>query len=179
MDFCYGSHHNSLWKYIDAIYGLNLRYDNSTLAIEERKNFLIDKKIGIFDIVERCTRDQVDASDLGMKDVELRDLLGNLEEYRNVKLLMFIGGRSKNGPEYFFRKHAREYGIKLEPVSEISSKQYSFRIGDREIRTVSLISSSGAANISIASSSAYKKIKLEQPNFTPFDYRVMQYREFL
>lgn len=34
VDFCYGSYYNSLWLFIDKIYNLNLRYDNSEEAIE-------------------------------------------------------------------------------------------------------------------------------------------------
>ncbi len=40
VDFCYGSYYNSLWLFIDKIHNLNLRYDNSQEAIEERKQFL-------------------------------------------------------------------------------------------------------------------------------------------
>ena len=36
VDFCYGSYYNSLWSFIDKIHNLNLRYDNSKEAIEER-----------------------------------------------------------------------------------------------------------------------------------------------
>lgn len=179
VDFCYGSHHNSLWKYIDAIYDLKLTYDNSDLAVRERKTFLIESRIGVFDIVEQCTRERIDASDLGMTDVVLRDLIGSLNDFPRVKLLMFIGGRSKNGPEYFFRKHARDYDIRLKTISDRTPRQHAFMIGSREIRTVSLTSSSGAANISIASSPEYKEIRAKYPDFSPFDYRVMQYKEFL
>lgn len=40
VDFCYGSYYNSLWLYLDKIHNLNLRYDNSIRAIEQRKAFL-------------------------------------------------------------------------------------------------------------------------------------------
>ena len=179
VDFCYGSHHNSLWKYIDVIYELKLRYDNSVEAVDERQRFLIDKRIGIFDIVGSCTRDRIDASDLGMKNVELRDLIGALTEYRNVRQLLFIGGNTKNGPEYFFRKHARQNGISLEVVSTSTPRQHRFILEGRMIHTVSLTSSSGAANISIGSNPDFKEIKSRNPDFTPFDFRVRQYSRFL
>ena len=41
VDFCYGSYYNSLWLFIDKIHNLNLRYDNSNEAIEERKTSVI------------------------------------------------------------------------------------------------------------------------------------------
>ena len=179
VDFCYGSYHNSLWKYIDVIYELGLRYDNSVDAVEERKTFLIENKIGVFDIVQACSRNKIDASDLGMSKVELRDLIGALSEYKNVTQLLFIGGNTKNGPEYFFRKHAREKGITLDVISTRTPRQHSFEWEGREILTTSLTSSSGAANISIGSNPDYKKWKASNPEFTPFDFRVKQYAQFL
>ena len=117
VDFCYGSYYNSLWLYIDKIHNLNLRYDNSNKAIEERKQFLIKHKIGVCDIVESAERDKIDASDLGMKNIKLRDIIGYLKRFPKIDTLLFTGGNSKNGPEYFFRKHLKDYNLKLEVVS--------------------------------------------------------------
>ena len=202
VDFCYGSHYNSLWLYIDKIHELKLRYDNSDEAIIERKQFLIKNKIGVCDIVESAEREKIDASDLGMQNIKLRNLIGYLKEFPNVDTLLFIGGNSKNGPEYFFRKHIKEYNLKLELVSneiprihqfqlpdmsnqgealhnnEISQSLYSFRNDKRIIKTVSLTSSSGSANRAIGSNPLYKQLKAKNPKFNTFDFRVMQYREF-
>ena len=94
VNFCYGSCHNSLWTYIDKIHGLNLRYDNSQEAIDERKKFLVDNKIGICDIVERAMREKIDASDLGMKQIVLRDVIAQLICYPNIETLIFTGGEA-------------------------------------------------------------------------------------
>ncbi|MBT8266064.1 MAG: uracil-DNA glycosylase family protein [Bacteroidia bacterium] len=179
VDFCYGSCHNSLWRYIDKIHGLNLTYDNSTEAIEERKQFLIKNKIGICDIVERAERDKIDASDLGMKNIVLRDLIGFLKQFPNVNTLLFIGGRSKNGPEYFFRKQLKQYDISLKVIDDTMPRIHEFAVDKRPVKTVSLISSSGAANLSIGSNQEYKRIKAKDKAFTTFDFRVLQYRQFL
>jgi len=70
----------------------------------EREHKIKREKIGICDIVGAAYRDKVDASDLGMKKVVLRDLLDILGKNPNVDSLIFTGGNSKNGPEYFFRQ---------------------------------------------------------------------------
>jgi len=187
VNFCYGSYYNSLWLFIDAIHNLNLRYDNSMEAIEERKQFLIERKIGVCDIVESAKRDKIDASDLGMRDIKLRNILGYLKQYPKVNTLLFTGGNSKNGPEYFFRKHIKEYGLKLEVVSKEVPKIHQFIIPkevhnssafNRVIKTVSLTSASGSANRAVGSMALYKQLKASNPKFNTFDYRVMQYREF-
>ena len=92
VDFCYGSYHNSLWKFIDKIHNLNLRYDNSQEAIDQRKAFLMAHKVGVCDIVASAERKKVDASDLGMTNIKLRDVVGYLKQYQTIDTLLFIGG---------------------------------------------------------------------------------------
>jgi G:T/U-mismatch repair DNA glycosylase len=179
VNFCYGSCHNSLWLYIDEIHNLKLRYDNSQEAIDQRKQFLTDNKIGVCDIVESAKREKVDASDLGMKNIVLRDLIGYLKIYSEIDTLLFIGGNSKNGPEYFFRKHIKDYNLKLDVVSHQIPRIHQFQLNERMIQTISLTSSSGAANLSIGSNVDYKRMKAENPDFNTFDFRIMQYRNFL
>lgn len=193
VDFCYGSYYNSLWLYIDKIHDLGLRYDNSLEAIEERKKFLIKHKIGVCDIVERAEREKIDASDLGMTNIKLRNLIGYLEQYPNIDTLLFTGGNSKNGPEYFFRQHIKQFDITLKVVSNEVPRIHEFLLSvrssvshraqsrcetSRKIKTVSLTSASGSANRAIGSIPLYQKLKTKNPNFTTFDFRVMQYREF-
>ena len=190
VDFCYGSYYNSLWLFIDKIHNLNLRYDNSQEAIAQRKAFLIQHNIGVCDIVDSAEREKVDASDLGMKNIKLRDIVGYLHEYPSIETLLFTGGNSKNGPEYFFRKHLKSYNLKLKLVSNEVPRLHEFKLPEmasetkqphqssRIIQTVSLTSGSGAANISISRMPLYKQLKAKNPDFNTFDFRVMQYSEF-
>ena len=62
---------------------------------------------------------------------------------------------------------------------EITLEDAELSHNKRIIKTVSLTSSSGAANISIGSNPLYKQLKASNPKFTTFDFRVMQYREFM
>jgi len=179
VNFCYGSYYNSLWLFIDKIHNLGLRYDNSQEAIDERKQFLIKHKIGVCDIVESAERKKIDASDLGMQNIVLRDVIGYLKEYPNIDTLLFTGGNSKNGPEYFFRKHIKDYNIKLELVCNEVPRIHEFSLDKRKVKTVSLTSGSGAANISISRIPLYKQLKTKNPEFNTFDYRVMQYSEYI
>ena len=93
-----------LWKIWDRLYDLKLLYENTYYAIEQRKAFLKRERFGICDIVEGAYREKIDASDQGMQDVQLRDILFILKQHPKVETLIFSGGNSKNGPEYFFRK---------------------------------------------------------------------------
>ncbi len=176
VDFCYGSCDGLLWPVLSEIFQLGLHYDNSPAAVQERQDFLIRQKIGICDIVQSCRRSKIDASDIGMTDIRLRDIVTQLQLHPTVKTLIFTGGNSRNGPEYLFRQHLKTYGLKLSPVSREVPKVHQFTLAGRVHTTISLTSPSNAANRAIGSSSLYKKRKKENPAYSTFDFRVEQYR---
>ena len=180
VDFCYGSRDGQLWPILDRIFQLNLKFETTAEAIRQRKNFLLQQKIGICDIVERAERKKVDASDLGMENVALREVLNYLETYPSVHTLLFTGGNSKNGPEYFFRKHLKHNNVILEVVDNVVPRIHQFvhPVTKKTIKTVSLIAPSGSANRAVGSLAAYKLAKDKNPEFTTLDFRVLQYQKF-
>ena len=185
VDFCYGSCNGMLWPILNEIFGLGLKYETTNEAIAQRKNFLIQNKIGVCDIVQSAERHKIDASDLGMQNVVLRDLVGYLQQYPNIATILFMGGNSKNGPEYFFRKQLKTYGLKLEVISDVVPRIHQFELpgvdrkpDSRLIKTVSFTAPSGAANRAVGSLQLYKDLKNKNPGFNTFDFRVMQYRDF-
>lgn len=199
VDFCYGSRDGQLWRILDRIFDLGLAYETSDLAIAQRKEFLKKHRIGICDIVASAEREEVNASDHGMKNVVLRDLIQVLYRFRRIDTLIFTGGNSKNGPEYFFRRHLRECGLQLVPLqTEVprihivklpyaypnrkkplrSYTQAKYRQDERIVKTVSLTAPSGSANRAIGSMSQYQSIKKNNPEYNTFDFRVDQYRPF-
>jgi L-lysine 2,3-aminomutase len=131
-------------------------------------------------MVESARREKIDASDLGMRDIQLRDMVGYLAKYPGIRTLLFTGGNSLNGPEYLFRKHLRELGIKLKPVIKEVPRIHQFEMAEphRTIRTVSLTAPSGSANRAVGSMDQYKARKASDPAFTVMDFRVEQYRRF-
>src|SRR5690606_8748369 len=124
------------------------KFETTAEAIKQREHFLIKRGIGICDMVASARREKIDASDIGMLEVELRDLVAILQENPKIDTLLFTGGNSKNGPEYFFRRKLKEYGISLNLVSNKVPRIHAFQFPDngRIIKTVSLIAPSGAAN---------------------------------
>ncbi|WP_424495158.1 uracil-DNA glycosylase family protein [Salinimicrobium sp. GXAS 041] len=179
VDFCYGSRDGLLWKVIDEVFNLDLKYETTAKAIEQRENFLIKNKIGICDTVESCRRDKIDASDLGMQEVELRDIVKVLKKHPAIHTLLFTGGNSKNGPEFFFRKLLKKYDLKLKVIANDVPRIHQFVLDGRLINTVSLTAPSGSANRAIGSMELYKQLKKQNPDFNTIDFRVLQYRQFL
>ena len=176
VDFCYGSKHGLLWPILNTIFDLKLEFQNTQQAINQRKVFLTQHKIGICDIIESCERTKINASDLGMENIILRDLFTYLEENKSIERFLFLGGNSKNGPEYLFRKLLNSHKIVLKKVPSRFERIHQFKFKDRIITTNTLISPSKAANRTIGANLEYKIIKQENPNFTTFDFRVLKYR---
>ena len=178
VNFCYGSIDGLLWPVLDRIFNLNLAFETTDHAIDQRKDFLASRGIGICDIVQCCERDKIDASDLGMQNIELRNLVGYLQQYPKIDTLIFTGGNSKNGPGYFFRKHLKEHNLKLKVISDEVPRIHKFTLDNRMVKTVSLTAPSGSANRAIGSMSLYKQLKQQNSDFNTVDFRVMQYSEF-
>jgi G:T/U-mismatch repair DNA glycosylase len=179
VDFCYGSCDGMLWPVLDEIFHLGLSYDNSRRAVKERQDFLIREKLGICDIVHSCRRSKIDASDLGMTEIRLRNIAAQLQLHPTIRMLIFTGGNSNNGPEYLFRRQLKSHDVKLAPVSHDIPRIHQFTLGSKVYTTVSLTSPSNAANRAIGSTSLYKKRKKEDPAYTTFNFRVEQYRKIL
>ena len=180
VNFCYGSIDGQLWPILDTLFNLNLEFENTISAIDQRKQFLEKRGIGICDIVASAKREKIDASDVGMRDVKLRDLVAILQKCPKIHTLLFTGGNSKNGPEYFFRRHLKEYDIQLMLVSDKVPRKHQFKLPEskRYIKTVSLIAPSGAANRAVGSLSEYKEMKKKDPSKNTIDFRIEQYRPF-
>jgi G:T/U-mismatch repair DNA glycosylase len=178
VDFCYGSIDGQLWKILNEIFHLNLQFETTDFAIEQRKEFLIKNNIGICDIVASCQRKKLDASDLGMENIQLRDMLFYLKKFPKVDTLLLTGGNSKNGPEYHLRRQLKAQNIPLNQISSETPKIHTFQIGKRTLKSVSLTAPSGAANRAVGSNIHYKLLKQQNPKFNTFDFRVLQYKKF-
>lgn len=180
VDFCYGSRDGQLWPILNTIFDLDLKFETTREAIAQRKNFLKDRGIGICDIVESAVREKVDASDLGMQQVVLRDILEVLRVNSRIDTLLFTGGNSKNGPEYFFRQLLKREGLSLKIISSEVPRIHELRLPDsnRIITTVSLTAPSGAANRAVGSLQRYKEMKALDPKLTTIDFRIAQYKPF-
>src|SRR5690606_21981948 len=164
--------------------------ETSDRAVQQRIDFLLEYKIGICDMVKSAERSKIDASDLGMNQIELRNMFGYLRQYPKIDTLLFTGGNSKNGPEYFFRKYLKGFGLKLKLISNEIPRIHEFVLpspmgeqgssenGIRVIRTVSLTAPSGAANRAVGSMEAYKRMKIKNPELTTVDFRAMRYKKF-
>ncbi|MFD1314377.1 uracil-DNA glycosylase family protein [Namhaeicola litoreus] len=176
VDFCYGSKYGLLWPILNEIFHLELSFENNESAIYQRKSFLQKNRMGICDIVDSCEREKIDASDLGMKNIKLRNLVQVLEENTSINRLLLMGGMSLNGPGYLLKKHLQSHNIPVSILTENSIKTLEFSINQRKIKAYMLISPSSAANRAIGNTFLYKLKKSNDPNYSVMDFRIAQYK---
>lgn len=176
VDFCYGSKYGLLWPILERIFETELIYENTAMAIQQREKLLLDNKIGICDLVESCEREKADASDLGMLNIETRDILGVLERFPNITKMFLMGGKSKNGPEYLLKRLVKQEQLSLIPIRESPVREHALMVDERKVHVFTLISPSSAANRSIGNSESYKSQKKLNPNFSVLDFRIAQYK---
>jgi len=177
VDFCYGSKDNLLWKLFEKLFDTKLSYNTSQAAVIQRKELLIQHKIGICDIVESCYREKIDASDIGMcEPIVFRDILGLIEKFKTLETIIFMGGLCKNSPEYFLKKILKANSISYQ---HISKKEHYFYFDNRKIKTINVTSPSNAANRAIGANQLYKKNKLKNKSYSTFDFRIEEYRKVL
>lgn len=178
VDFCYGSINGQLWRILNKIFNLELLFETTDIAVQQRKEFLIKNNIGICDIVDSCTRNKIDASDLGMDNIKLRDLIHFIKLHKKINTLLLTGGNSKNGPEYHLRRLLKSKKISFTPINLSTPKIHSFIVENRTIKVISLTAPSGSANRAVGSNPEYKLLKKQNPNFNTLDFRILQYKEF-
>lgn len=89
-----------------------------------------------------------------------------------------MGGGSKNGPEYLLHKLLKNKAIPFKLVSIESPKIHEFKLLNRTITTVSLISPSNAANRSIGANPVYKANKKKDQSYSTFDFRLLIYKKY-
>jgi len=179
VDFCYGSIDGQLWKILNKIFELGLLFETTEYAIDQRKDFLIKHKIGICDIVASCKRKKIDASDVGMENIQLRNIVNYLKKHLAVNTLLLTGGNSKNGPEYHLRRLLKGQQIPLKSLSAETPRIHEFEIDNkRKIKVVSLTAPSGSANRAVGSNPVYRLLKNKDPLFNTFKFRVQQYKPY-
>lgn len=89
VNFYYGSNDNEFWHLLSQVWANNFSYNNSQLAIDERKDALNHHCIGITDIINNCDRIKESASDKDLSINKLKDLYSLLLENININTLIY------------------------------------------------------------------------------------------
>lgn len=117
--FFYGHPQNRFWPLMEKIFSVELSRD-----IEERKEFLKDKKIGVFDSIYQC--DIIGSSDASIKNVIPSDLKDMVENSK-IERVFCNGGTSF---KYYKKYHEKDLGIEAIKLPSTSPANARYRLDD-------------------------------------------------
>ncbi len=88
VDFYYGSYKNHFWKIIQEIFKIKFDFTLSDKAIEQRKRFLEENKIAIFDVIQSCKRINNKSSDKDLYEIEWMNLNLILKQNPSIQTIL-------------------------------------------------------------------------------------------
>lgn len=117
--FFYGHPQNRLWPLMENLFSIELTRD-----IQERKEFLKEHKIAMFDSIYQC--DIIGSSDASIKNVIPSDLKEIIENSK-VEQVFCNGGTSY---KYYKKYHEKVLGIKAIKLPSTSPANARYRLDD-------------------------------------------------
>ena len=88
FNYFYGGEKNSFWKIIEKVFNHPFKHDKGNKAIEERQQFLLEKKIGITDMHQKCYRKNNLSGDEFLFPIILQDIFALLNKNGSIDRLI-------------------------------------------------------------------------------------------
>ena len=112
--FFYHHPHNRFWKVLSSVIGVD-----TPTSIEEKKKFLLDNNIALWDVIDSC--DIEGSSDSSIKNVVANDL-DKIIENCNIKQIFCNGGKSYELYRKYCEKDTNLKAIKLPSTSPANAR---------------------------------------------------------
>lgn len=107
--FYYGHPQNRFWKVIAQVFEVQVPQ-----TIEEKKNFLLEHQIAVWDVIESCTI--IGSSDSSIKDVVVNDFSRILEN-SSIEKIYVNGGKAYELYHKYAEKQTGILAVKLPSTS--------------------------------------------------------------
>jgi len=114
-DFYYSHKQNRFWKIINILFNTNLN------TKEEKKEFLLNNNIALYDIIKECTINN--SSDSSIKNIKIMNLLPILNNSK-IKYIFCEGRLSYN----LFQKHYSNLPVEFFYLPSTSSANASYNL---------------------------------------------------
>jgi G:T/U-mismatch repair DNA glycosylase len=137
VNFYYGSEDNHFWRIIDKLYNLELKFENTDEAIEQRKDFLDSINVGITDIVDSCIHKNNSASDKNLENINCKNLKELLKTNEQIDTLIYTSTFVKTLVNRYFKTY--HHSIKNE------SRKFKLKIDIKDYDVIILYSPSPQA----------------------------------
>ena len=129
VDFYYGSRDNYFWELLGKVFKVDFKYENTKEAVQQRKDFLTQHKMGITDIISECERKDGSSKDEDLSNIVLKDLSALLAKHPEINTLIYTSEFVKKPiNEHFKTYHHISKENKRIQFLKFPSKTYEVRI---------------------------------------------------
>jgi len=121
-NFYYAHPRNQFWPIMASIFDVSLP-DNSS-----KRDFALQKGFGLWDTYGALSRSSGNSSDSNLKDLQVNDFEGFLEQYPNIKHIFFTGKKAQVG----YEKHFSHLNVKTTLLPSTSPAYAAMKREEKE-----------------------------------------------
>lgn len=138
FSYYYGGKSNRFWPIIKKVFGVKFQYGAGKMAVEERKNFLDERRIGVTDMIRKCYRRNNSSDDRDIYPILLLDVFDVLKKYQNIRRLVLTSRTPVFGALGLFKTYFLQKGLQLNDEWEGKDRivRAWFEINDRRIEVL-------------------------------------------
>lgn len=151
VDFYYGSRDNYFWHILGETFNKEFLYENTSLAVDQRKDLLIQISAGIIDSIKECIHTDNSASDNKLIVIKLnKDLVTVLDENPAINTLIYTSTVVKKQMYEIFQAY--------HSIDKINKRKQGIKIGGRIYNVNILYSPSPQALINMGKGGSKKRV---------------------
>ena len=132
---------------MESVYGLRFKHHSGNSAVEERKEFLASKQIGITDMLLKCYRLAEKSQDKHLHPILLNDIFSILDQHDSINCLLLTSRTEVYGAlgllNMYFQREGKTFEFPVRNRHNIL--EGGFRHNNRDIEILVPISPSPSA----------------------------------
>lgn len=144
FEYYYPGRSNFFWGLMGDVYKQPFIHSTGTDAVAERKQFLANNGIGVYDIIYSCKRRVAQSSkDSDLEVVEKSNIIQLLKQHPTIHTIILTSSSGAISAHHLFFMHLRENAIAFSVGESKPPIHGSFVLDKRKIKTHTLYSTSG------------------------------------
>lgn len=118
--FFYAGKDNNFWRIIEQVFTHTFRYNRGNKAVEERKQFLTQNKIGMTDMHEKCYRINQKSGDEFLYPIILKDIFSLLNQPNSIERIILTSRTEIFGALGLLKTYFLQHDFELEELERRS-----------------------------------------------------------
>lgn len=135
--FFYSSETNRFWPVMEGVFGIKFQHHSGVRAVNERKEFLTEKRIGITDMLLKCYRLAEKSQDKHLHPILLNDIFLLLDKHTTIECLLLTSRTEIYGAlgllNMYFLSEGRKLDYPLKNGHNILEGSFSHQNKDVEL----------------------------------------------